>query len=89
MLLTLALSKLLVEIERIPAQRARARITRLEPLEQAARMEEVLARRTALRRQLLVARDDGVADRALGLALERTGDVLAPGGEAVGDGTVL
>ena len=80
---------LLIEVKRIPAQRASAGIARLEPLEQAAGVVHVLARRAALLRQLAVAADNTVADRALGLALERACDVAAERGDAVGDGTVL
>jgi hypothetical protein len=80
---------LLIEIERIPAQRASARIARLEPLEQTAGVVHVLARRAALLRQLAVAADDAVADRALGLALECAHDVAAERRDAVGDGAVL
>lgn len=80
---------LLIEIKRIPAQRASARIARLEPLEQAAGVVHVLARRAALLRQLAVAADDAVADRAFGLALEGARDVATERGDAVGDGAVL
>lgn len=52
-------------------------------------MEEVLARRAALLRELAVGADDRVADRALGLALECARDVAAEGRQAVGDGAVL
>ena len=52
-------------------------------------MEHVLASRAALLRQLAVAADDAVADRALGLALEGARDVAAEGRHAVGDGAVL
>ena len=78
-----------IEIERIPAQRTRASIARLEPLEQTAGVVHVLARRAALLRQLAVAADDAVADSALGLALESAHDVAAERRHAVGDGTVL
>jgi hypothetical protein len=80
---------LLIEIKRIPAQRACASIARLEPLEQTAGVVHVLARRAALLRQLAVAADDAVADGALGLALERARDVAAERRHAVGDGAVL
>ena len=80
---------LLIEVERIPAQRASARIARLEPLEQTAGVVHVLARWAALLRQLAVAADDAVADGALGLALERARDVAAERRHAVGDGAVL
>ena len=80
---------LLIEVERIPAQRASASIARLEPLEQTAGVVHVLARRAALLRQLAVAADDAVADGALGLALERARDVAAERRHAVGDGAVL
>jgi hypothetical protein len=83
------LSNPLVEIERIPAERARAGIAGLEPLEQTAGVEHVLASRAALLRQLAVAADDAVADGALGLALEGARDVAAERREAVGDGAVL
>ena len=79
----------LVEVERIPAERARAGIARLEPLEQTAGVEHVLARRAALLRQLAVAADDAVADGALGLALHGARHVAAERGQAVGDGAVL
>jgi hypothetical protein len=82
-------SPLLIEIKRIPAQRASASIARLEPLEQTASMEHVLARRAALLRQLSVSADDAVANRTLGLAFEGAGDVAAERGDAVGDGAVL
>ena len=82
-------SQPLVEVERIPAQRARAGIAGLEPLEQTAGVEHVLARRAALLRQLAVAADDAVADGALGLALHGARDVAAERGQAVGDGAVL
>ncbi len=52
-------------------------------------MEHVLARLAALRRKLLVGADDGVADGTLGLALQCASNVLAPGGETVGDAAVL
>lgn len=52
-------------------------------------MEQLLARRAALRRQLFARADEGVADGALGLAFERARDVLTPGGETVRDGAVL
>lgn len=71
--------RLSIEVERISTQRASARVARLEPLEQTARVEQVLACRAALRRKLLVAANDGVANGALGLAFEGASDVLAPG----------
>ena len=79
----------LVEVERISAKRASAGIAGLEPLEQTAGVEHVLAGRAALLRQLAVAADDAVADGALGLALERARDVAAERRHAVGDGAVL
>lgn len=77
------LSANLVEIERIPAQRTRARVARLEPLEQTTRMEQILACRTLLGRQLLVGADNGVANRTFSLAFERSSDVLAPSCDAI------
>ena len=71
-------------IERIPTQRTRTGVAALEPLEQTARVEQVLARAAALAGQLLVRADDAVADGALGLALDGAVDVFAPGGQAVG-----
>jgi len=79
----------LIEVKRIPAQRTSTSIARLEPLEQTASMVHVLARRAALLRQLAVAADNAVADRALGLTFEGAGDVAAERRHAVGDGTVL
>ena len=79
----------LIEIKRIPAKRTSASIARLEPLEQTASMVHMLASRTALLRQLLVAADNAVANRTLGLALESARDVAAERRDAVGDGTVL
>ena len=52
-------------------------------------MEEILARGTALARELLVGANDGVADGALRLALECANYVSAPGGQALGDAAVL
>jgi hypothetical protein len=52
-------------------------------------MEEVLAGRATFRGQLFVAADDGVADGALGLTFERSGDVLSPGRKTVDDAAVL
>lgn len=52
-------------------------------------MEQVLARLAALVGHLLVARHDAVADRALGLPLERAGHVAAEGEEAVRDAAIL
>jgi hypothetical protein len=52
-------------------------------------MVHVLARRAALLRQLAVAADNTVADRALGLALESAHDVAAERGDAVANGAVL
>ena len=78
-----------IEIEWVPAQGTSTCIARLEPLEQTAGVVHVLARRAALLRQLAVAADNAVADRALGLALERARDVAAERGDAVGDGAVL
>jgi hypothetical protein len=82
-------SPLLIEIKRIPAQRTSTSVARLEPLEQTASMEHMLASRAALLRQLAVAADDTVANRTLGLAFESAGDVAAERGDAVGDGAVL
>lgn len=75
--------------ERIPAQRTCRRIARLEPLIQAAGVEQVLARAAALVRELFIAADNGVADRALGLALQRAHNILPPCDEAVDDVVVL
>jgi hypothetical protein len=52
-------------------------------------MEQVLARAAPFLRHALVGRHDGVANGALGLALERADDVAAEGEEAVNDGAVL
>ncbi len=78
-----------IEVESCSTQRTRTGVARLEPLEQAARMEEVLARLAALRRQLLVGRNDRVANGALGLAFQCAGHVLAPGRQAIGDAAIL
>lgn len=78
-----------VEVERVPTKRTCARITGLEPFEQAAGVEEVLARRASLGWELFVCADNRVADGTLCLALERSSYVLAPGGEAVNDAAVL
>ena len=86
---TMLLSTPSIKIKRIPTQRTSARIARLEPLEQTTRMEQMLACRTLLRRQLLVGADDGVADGAFGLAFESASDVLAPGCDAILDTSVL
>jgi hypothetical protein len=52
-------------------------------------MEQVLARLASLGRKLFVGANDRVANRTLRLAFERTCDILAPGGEAIGDATIL
>ena len=78
-----------IEIERIPTQRTRAGIARLEPFEQAARVEQVLASRTALGWQLLVGTDDGVANRTLGVSFHCASHIPAPCAEAIGDAPVL
>ena len=78
-----------VEVEGIAAQRTSTRVTRLEPLEKTAGVEQVLAGWAALGRKLLVRADDGVADCTFTLTLEGTGDVLAPGREPVSDASVL
>ena len=52
-------------------------------------MEQFLARRTALGRELLVSTDDRVANCAFRLSLESASDVFAPGSEAINDATIL
>lgn len=76
-------------VYRVPAKGARVLAARLEPLVQTRPVEQVAARVAALVRHLPVGRDDGVADGALGLALERADDVAAEGHEAVDDAAVL
>jgi hypothetical protein len=80
---------ILIEVEGRPTQRTSTRIARLEPLEQAARVEHVLASLTALRRQLLVSTDDRVADCTLALPFERSSDILSPRSETIADATIL
>ncbi len=70
-------------IEWVPTKRTAAGIAGLEPLVQTERMERILARAAALVGQLPVGADDGVADSAFGLALERAGHVAPEGDEAV------
>lgn len=82
-------SSFLIVTKLRPAKRTRARIARAEPLEQAAGVEDVLARHAPLRRQLLGRADDGVADCALRVALERAHHVLVPRCQAVDDAAVL
>jgi hypothetical protein len=79
----------LVEIEWISTQWTSARVAGFEPFEQAARMEEVLAGRTTFGGQLFVATDHGITDGALGLAFERSSDVLSPGRQSVDNAAVL
>ena len=52
-------------------------------------MEQILARRATLSRELLVRADDGVAYGAFRLALECTGDISTPSREAIGYAAVL
>lgn len=80
--LSIYLSRLTV-IESIPTQRTTARIARLEPLVQAEGVEGVLAGAAPLVGQLPVGADDGVADGALGLALEGADHVASVREEAV------
>lgn len=68
-----------IEVKCIPTQRASTGIAALEPLEQTARVEQVLAGRTPLRWQLLRTTDDRVANGTLCLTFERAADVLPPG----------
>lgn len=75
----------LAVVERVPAQGARATVAALEPPIQAARMEQVLARAAPLARELLVAADDRVTNRAFGLTFHGTDDVASEGGQTVGE----
>ena len=72
-------------VNRIPAQRAGVLIAALEPLVQTRAMEQILARGTSLIRHALITRDDGVANRALALSLQRPYDVALEDLEAVDD----
>lgn len=76
-------------IEIIPTQRTAARVAALEPPEQTAAMERVLARRALLARQLPVRAHDAVANGALRLALHGGRHVLPPGHQTVDDGIAL
>ena len=66
-------------VEWVTAQRTSTLVTARKPLEQAAAVEEMLARLAALVRHLLVAGHDTVADSTFGLALQCTGDIAAEG----------
>jgi len=52
-------------------------------------MERLLACRASLARELLVCADDGVANGTLGLAFERTLNILLPGDDAIDNVPVL
>lgn len=67
----------------VPAKRAGALVTTMEPLIQTVRMKGVLARPTRLIRKLLVGGQDGVADGAFGFAGHGQGEVVAEEDEAV------
>ena len=73
-------------IEIVPTQRATARIATLEPPEQAAAMERVLARGALLTRQLPIGTNDTVANRALRLPLHRRRDIFPPRHQTIDDG---
>lgn len=77
------ISTRLTIVKRVSAKRARARITRLEPLEQTRTMEQVLASAAPLTRQLSVSRNDTVANSTFRLSLECTSNIAFPSGEAI------
>jgi hypothetical protein len=81
-------SPLLIEIKRIPTQRASTSITGPKPLEQTASMEHMLASRAALLRQLAIPTNNTVANRTLTLALQRTRNIAAERRDAIGDRAV-
>ena len=70
-------------VEGIPTKRTTTSITTLKPLEQTTRMEQIPTSPTPLARQLFIAADDRVANRTLGLSLERATDVLLPRADPV------
>jgi hypothetical protein len=80
--------QLLIEIKRIPTQRASTSITGPKPLEQTASMEHMLASRAALLRQLAIPTNNTVANRTLTLALQRTRNIAAERRDAIGDRAV-
>ena len=67
----------------IPAQRTAAGVAAFEPPVQATPMEHIPARAAAFARQLPVAPDDAVADRALGLAFQGCRYVPPPALQAI------
>lgn len=79
----------LAVIEVIPTQRTATRIAALEPPEQTAAMERILARRALLTRQLPIRTDNTVANRTLRLPLHRRRHVLPPRHQAIDDGIPL
>lgn len=64
-------------IEWVSAEWTSALVAARKPLEEAARVEQILAGLAALIRHLLIRRYDGVTNRALGLSLESADDVFA------------
>lgn len=80
---------MLSEAKAVATKRTGACVAGFEPFEEAACMKQVLAGRASLGGELLVARDDRVADSALGLAFEGACDVLPPSRETVDQVTVL
>ncbi len=76
-------------IDGVATQRARVLVAALEPLVQTGAVEEIAAGAAAFVGHALVRRDDGVANGALGLALERADHVAAEGDEPVDDAAVL
>ena len=64
-------------VEWVSAEWTSALIAARKPLEEAARVEQILAGLAALIRHLLIRRYYGVTNRALGLSLESSDDVFA------------